>query len=258
MNKYYDFEQIEGLLSIVLFGSKARGEEDDFSDVDIFLLVEDIPQDRIEEIIDILKSKLLFDNIRISLYQISTYKQLLLEGSMFIWHLKLEGRIIYKKSNINLYNNLVPFTKFQYNLSLYKKLYINAKASLKANGMNEFDLSQLFFICRNVCLLTCFKLSYPTFGRISVYDKLLEIIGVLPLSRENYILLSRWRLSYTRAIDLNLNFPTGVNMLKILAEIDNLFTLSREIIESGGQNVGKITKHEDILEKIEKRQNFSI
>ena len=89
MNKNNDFEEIEDLLSIVLFGSKAREDEDDFSDVDIFLLVEDIPQERITEILNKVKTRLLFNNIGISLYTISTYKQLLLEGSMFLWHLKL-------------------------------------------------------------------------------------------------------------------------------------------------------------------------
>jgi len=253
VNKRDDFEEIKGLLSIVLFGSKARKDEDDFSDVDIFLLVDDVPQVRITEIINLIKTKLPFNNIGISLYTISTYRQLLLEGSMFLWHLKLEGRILYTKSDLNLYNGLEPFTNFKKNYLIYENLFISAKSSLQKNGLNEYDLSQLFFICRNICLLTCFKLSNPTFGRISVFDNLVGRIGSTPLSRDNYIYLSKWRLNYTRAVGFQLDFPTEVKLLEILNEIEALFTVCKEALEIGGQNDREITRNEEVLRRIENR-----
>ncbi|PFS93955.1 nucleotidyltransferase domain-containing protein [Bacillus cereus] len=246
MIKKDDFEEIEDLLSIVLFGSKAREEEDDFSDVDIFLLVEDVPQARIVEIINITKAKLPFRNIGISLYTISTYKKLIFEGSMFLWHLKLEGKIIYKKSTLNLYNGLSPFNNFKKNYIIYESLLKKSELSFQENGINEYDLSQLFFICRNLCLLTCFKVSSPTFGRISVYDKLIDIIGFKPLSREHYIYLSQWRLNYTRAVGFQLEFPTEEKIVKILKEINDLFIVCKEIIENGERNDEKLIRNKTV------------
>jgi len=252
------FEIIEDLLSIVLFGSKAREDEDDFSDVDIFLLVEDIPQDRISEIIDIIKTRLPYNNIGISLYTLSSYKQLLREGSIFIWHLKLEGLIIYNKTNMDLFNKLAPFNKFNENYLLYKKLFINTKSSLQENGINEYDLSHLFFLCRNICLLTCFKLKNPTFGRMSVYEKLVEMVGFLPLSQENYIFLSKWRLNFTRASCFKLDFPTESKMLKILNDIEDLLSICKEIIENGVKFNEKIKEFEDVPKKFKRKQSYSI
>lgn len=247
------FEEIEDLLGIVLFGSKARKEADDFSDVDIFILVDDVSQDRIVEIINITKSNLPFSNIGISLYTISTYNKLINEGSMFLWHLKLEGKIIYKKSTLNLYNGLVTFTNFKRNYVIYENLLEKTEISLRENGINEYDLSQLFFICRNLCLLTCFKASTPTFGRISVYDKLTDIIGFKPLSREHYIYLSKWRLNYTRAVGFRLEFPSEAKILKILKEINDLFSVCNEIIENGEINNEELTRNKEVSWRIENR-----
>ncbi|AIU83887.1 nucleotidyltransferase domain-containing protein [Bacillus velezensis] len=228
------FSGITDLLSIILFGSKAREEEDQFSDVDIFLLVEDVCQKKMQDIITVVEKELPFENIGISIYKKSIYNKMLQEGSIFLWHLKLEGKIIYKKSNINLYRDLKPFKKFDDNLNIYKNIYENTKNSLKKNGVNIFDLSQLFFVCRNLCLLTCFKLDKPTFGRTSVYFKLSEYIGLLPLKVENYSFLSKCRLNYTRGTGLEFEYPDNKNLLVILKQIESLLKVCEEIIKNGG------------------------
>ncbi|TKI82196.1 nucleotidyltransferase domain-containing protein [Bacillus mycoides] len=231
-----DFRGISDLLSVVLFGSTAREDGDEYSDVDIFLLVEDVTQSRIEEIIDMIKSKLGYKSIGISLYRRSIYNQLLLEGSMFLWHLKLEGKIIYARESLILFKDLKPFTNYNKNLSTYEGLYTQTKKSLKLNGINAFDLSQLFFICRNVSLLACFKLGYPTFGRETVYSKLVKSIGFYPIDWDNYIYLSKWRLNYSRGIEYKINYPTEEELLNLLKQIDNLISICEEIIRRGGNH----------------------
>ncbi|MFK4292935.1 nucleotidyltransferase domain-containing protein [Bacillus sp. RC250] len=231
-----DFRGICDLLSVVLFGSTAREDGDEYSDVDIFLLVEDVTQSRIEEIIDTVKSELGYKNIGISLYRKSIYNKLLLEGSMFLWHLKLEGKIIYSRENLILFKDLKPFNNYNKNLSTYENLYIQTKKSLKINGINAFDLSQLFFICRNVSLLACFKLGYPTFGRETVYSKLVNCIGVYPIDWDNYIYLSKWRLNYSRGIESEINYPTEEELLNLLKQMDDLINICEEIIRLGGNH----------------------
>ncbi|XQY92502.1 nucleotidyltransferase domain-containing protein [Metabacillus sp. HB246100] len=230
-----ELSQIKDLLSVVLFGSTARDDGDEFSDVDIFLLVEDITQDRINVIVDKLQNILPYKDIGVSIYTNKIYNQMCLEGSMFIWHLKIEGKIIYSKKDLSLFNNLQPFKNFNKNFITYENLYKQVKNSLNLNGVNNFDLSQLFFICRNICLLTCFRLGHPTFGRLSVFSKLVDILGDSPLDWENYIYLSKWRLNYTRAVGYKIDFPTNVELNNILEQIDKLIILSRKIIEHGGE-----------------------
>ncbi|MGG0496407.1 nucleotidyltransferase domain-containing protein [Priestia megaterium] len=226
----HDFSKINGLLCVILFGSAARGDGDEYSDVDIFLLVDNIPQESIDQITETVKSKLGYPNIGVSLYRKDIYNKLLLDGSMFLWHLKLEGKFIYVKENVVLFEHLQPFTNFSKNLITYKNLYIQTTKSLKLNGINAFDLSQLFFICRNICLLTCFKLGYPTFGRLTVYSKLTECINVTPLDWSNYIYLSEWRLNYTRGAGRKVKYPTEDELLKLLEQIDALMNICKRII----------------------------
>jgi predicted nucleotidyltransferase len=229
-----NFNEIEELLCVMLFGSIARNDGDEHSDVDIFLLVDDIKQERINEIINYVKNKLSYENIGISIYKKSLYKELCLEGSMFFWHLKLEGKIIYIKNKFDLFSDLRSFTSFNKNLGTYERLYLQAKDSLIVNGSNIFDLSQLFFICRNLCLLTCFKLGEPTFGRISVFLKLVDLIKCFPLDYKTYNYLSKCRLIYTRGIGHKIQYPSEKEMKIILKQIDDLIKICRDIIEHGG------------------------
>lgn len=245
-----DISELKNLLSIVLFGSEARGDSDEYSDVDIFLLVEDIAQNEINEVVDKIKSKLHYRNIGISLYTRTIYNQLLSEGSMFLWHLKLEGKVIYLKENLNLFKDLQPFTKFNENLTTYENLYKQTTKSLRMNGVNYFDLSQLFFISRNIYLLSCFKLGHPTFGRFSVFSKFVECIGFSPLDWDNYKYLSKWRLNYTRGVGYEVIYPTDEELLNILEQIENLIIICRRIIEYGG-NHEEIRRNKKISKRIE-------
>ncbi|UOO43803.1 nucleotidyltransferase domain-containing protein (plasmid) [Priestia megaterium] len=234
-----NFSKINGLLSVILFGSAAREDSDEYSDVDIFLLVDNVSQERIDQITDKVKEKIGRPNIGISLYRKDIYNKLLLEGSMFLWHLKLEGKVIYIKEDLLLFEHLQPFANFNKNLSTYEKLYIKTIKSLDLNGINSFDLSQLFFICRNICLLTCFKLGHPTFGRLTAYSKLIELINVTPLDWSNYIYLSEWRLNYTRGNLKKTKYPTKEELFNLLNQIDTLMKICKRIIR-GDDNYEKI------------------
>lgn len=234
--KIVDFSYTTDIINVILFGSTAREDADEFSDVDIFLLVEDVSQERTEELIQFVKEKLEYDNIGFSLYRKSIFEKLMSEGSMFLWHLKTEGKYIYSRDNLDLFKDLKPFENFTKNLNIYTKLYSQTINSIKVNGSNAFDFSQLFFICRNICLLTCYRLGFPTFGRIEVYSKLVDYLNFTPIDWENYIYLSKWRLNYTRGVGLKINQPNPKKLLELFQQIEALVKICTEIIIQGENN----------------------
>ncbi|WP_166000809.1 nucleotidyltransferase domain-containing protein [Bacillus sp. Cs-700] len=231
--------EIDELINIILFGSKARKDNDLYSDADIFILVEDVSQIRKKQIIEIVEKAIDFDNVGISIYTKSLFDKLLQEGSMFLWHLKMEGKNIYcRDKEVDLFENLNEFTKYEVNLKTYINIFNKTKESLSRNGVNIFDLSQLFFVCRNLCLLTCFRKGTPTFGRITVYTNLSSVVSNMPLSLQNYKFLSKCRLNYTRAAGLDIPMPSEKYLSELLLELDRLIELCTEIIMEDEFNGG--------------------
>lgn len=220
------FKNISGLLAVTLFGSKARNDNDIYSDTDIFVLTENSAD--IEEISNSIK--LIIKEANVSLYTIEIFEKMLQDGAMFLWHLKIEGKQIYNKYEIDLFKGLKPFNKFKDNFDLYRELFIEAKKSIFTNKINGYDLSMLFFVCRNVSLLTCFKINKPNFGRYSAYQDVITYLEFSPLDWSNYLLLADWRLDYTRGINKDLEYPSIKKMNRILLEVENLLNCCKKII----------------------------
>lgn len=84
------------ILSIVLYGSRARRDPDKSSDFDVCIFTK-VRQDEkiiLENIADIV-SQLRSQKITPTCYTDSVVNSMLERGSLFLWHLKLEGVILY-------------------------------------------------------------------------------------------------------------------------------------------------------------------
>lgn len=231
-----NFQSIKGLQVVMIYGSVARNDEDSSSDLDVFALVNDILTEREqEEVVENIASKLKGDEINISLYTESIFKKMLKEGSLFLWHLKLEGIYIYNKYDLDIFFSLSNFNGYDKNLELYQKLFKRCKQSLVENNVNSYDLSMLFFICRNLSILTCFYLNEPSFGRYSSYQTLINKIRQEPLKYTDYVYLSKWRMDYTRGIEEELEYPDNTSLAKLVLSIESLFTLCETIIGKGNE-----------------------
>src|SRR5699024_2733499 len=225
------FEEVKELIAIMLFGSKARSDSDIYSDTDIFILIEDnLNQTRKQKIINTVKLAINLNDVNVSIYTSKIFRKMAEDGSMFLWHLKIEGKYLYKKNNIDIFNSLKDFNRYKKNYTLYNELFIDAKESILKNGINAYDLSMLFFVSRNVSLLTCFKLNNPKFGRYSVYQGVINHLNFEPLKWEYYTFLAEWRLDYTRGINKDLEYPSDNNMKEIFNGIESLLNLSKHIL----------------------------
>ena len=235
MNKIDDFQGIYGLDVVMLFGSTARKDDDYNSDIDIFVLVNDnLSELEKEHVINNVINLISKKNINVSLYTKEIFTKMLKDGSMFLWHLNLEGKYIFNRSEENIFKDLNEFRAYEKNFNLYQDLFNEVKTSLLNNSINSYDLSMLFFICRNLCLLTCFKLGTPNFGRYSAYKNLIVNIGYEPLNWDSYTYLSKWRIDYTRGIDEELQYPQWNELSILLSGVEELFRCSKNIICSEG------------------------
>jgi len=87
-----DIEECGDILAVVLFGSVARGDADLFSEKDVFVICDDLGNTE--------RFRRLKQRCRecfgegVSAYKRRDVREMVSAGSLFLWHLKLEGQIL--------------------------------------------------------------------------------------------------------------------------------------------------------------------
>lgn len=225
------FDDIDNsIIAVINYGSYARGDNDKYSDYDIFILVSQEKSFVKKKINERLKSELNGIQCDISIYNNENFKLMKSQGSLFLWHLKNEGKILYKKNNIDLFEGLKNFLKDKEDIILYKKLVDSAFLSLNRNGINYYDLRILSLVVRNTLILLCYKRNDMSFGRNAVFNKAKKIFGdKLPLTFEIYNELNEYRLIYSRLLGRR-KLPNKVHIKNLIKQIDAFLLFSMKII----------------------------
>jgi len=201
LNKPYKIKA-DNIIAIFLFGSVARDDYDEYSDVDIFILIEDC----LEE--DYLKYKMDFANQLcipidwISLYRKSTIDNMAKYGSYFLWHIKTEGIKLFEKDLYfsNTLNCLVRYTKVKNDIMEYEEICKDIKNSLAVDNLTlNYELNLISSIIRNTSIAMLFMNNSYVFGRVTPVKLCLEMLdGKLKFNLDDYIRLYKYRLFYSR------------------------------------------------------------
>ncbi len=214
----------QNILSIILYGSHARKDHDAASDYDICVFTRERTSEelKIEDIAEVVSS-LHSSNINLVTYPASAVSAMLSHGSLFLWHLKLEGKVLYGEQYFtNKLRKLARFKTHYDDIKYHDELFNDLKKAWNVLSIvNELDLSLLFTIVRNTCMVLAHKQGRPTFGRLSSYHAAKEALPSLPLTIEMYTYLSQWKILYERQCDNTLKLPTADAFRKILTETDN-------------------------------------
>lgn len=218
-NKPYTVEEYEGYIeAICLFGSRARGDNDSLSDIDIFVLIEDCSEDLYVSIKKSLEMQLGIPSNWISLYRKDTINLMHDKGSYFLWHLKKEGIILYSRKFIieQLLETLPKYKSIDEDLADYSVICKDIKESIQyGNSTAHFELSVLASLVRNTCIALSYKHGELVFGRIEPVQTAMKIIGAnFPFTIKEYKELYKFRIVYTRG-DKNIMLQdTSENLIK--------------------------------------------
>lgn len=193
---------LDNVIAIYLYGSVARKQNDDNSDYDVLLCIEDCSDEKYFELKNIIEKAYKDTKYEFSLYQLSTIKLLYNKGSYFLWHLKMEAIPLFEK-NSELSDLLKTLPKYSNTLEDFKEYYDilqDIKLSMsEGDYLEEYELSILATIARNTCIGLCYLLNNMDFGRITPVIKCKEIFGSkIPFSVEDYINLYNFRINYNR------------------------------------------------------------
>lgn len=144
---------------IYTFGSVCRGEIDQFSDVDMLVILNEI---------DSLSN---FDPEKFSIYNEKKIKNYWSLGNPFAWHLFLESSLVYSHDKNDFIKSLgspKPYKSGIQDMIKFKNIFNECLIELKNDNRTYlFELSTIFLCIRNFA--TCYSLhrKSPNFSRHS-------------------------------------------------------------------------------------------
>ena len=221
------------ILSIILYGSRARRDHDKFSDLDICILTkkrqtEAIGPEEIEEVIAPFQPT----KITATCYPDSAVDSMVEHGSLFLWHLKLDGEVLYGEDYFaSKIKRLKKFENHQDEIIYHSELFQDLKRAWERLGIiNELDLSLLFTVTRNTCMVLSHYAGKPSFGRISCFSSAMQLFPKLPMIIDDYLYLSSWKIIYERGLNSQQSIPNLKEYENIMLNVENLLKYATETI----------------------------
>lgn len=151
----------------LLYGSRARGEADSLSDTDVLIVC---------------------DHLDTADYSWSEIDKLGEYGSLFLWHLHLEARVLDADEPgrarwENATSGLPPYSRVASDLEAFRTVLDDVLCSLNQSDADpEFEGGVLARTIRHAAILACFLVGEPNFSRYGAVARAMEIFD-LPTPR---------------------------------------------------------------------------
>jgi predicted nucleotidyltransferase len=221
------------ILSIILYGSRARKDHDKSSDLDICILTkepqaEEIRHEDIEKVAAQLQAK----RITPTCYPDSVVDSMLEYGSLFLWHMKIEGEVLYGEDYFtSKIKRLKIFDKHQDEIRYHSEIFHDLRKAWEILGIiNELDLSLLFTISRNTCMVLSHYAGKPEFGRVSCFSSVKQLFPNFPMILDDYLYLSSWKIIYERGLQSQQSLPNLKKYKGLITNIEKLLKYATETI----------------------------
>jgi predicted nucleotidyltransferase len=196
----------EPVQAILLFGSRARGDADCGSDTDFAVFADVGSTERLAQVKEGLCSDLRDTTVNVSVYSGQTAEIMAREGSLFLWHLKLEGRPIFRRDAWidHLLAGVAPYqgTKALRDIGTFERVLEDVAESIASTEQTIlFEAATLFSVLRSIGMIVTALVERPCFGRLEPVTRLTRIMrSDFPLDQQEVQRLLAAKLIYSRKI----------------------------------------------------------
>ncbi len=156
-----------------LYGSAARGDADELSDVDVLVVAE--PAERPD-----VSSLKIPSTASLSRYTWPEIDSMIEYGSLFLHHVKREGRPLLEEDPPRLrrlLDQLPAYARANQELDSFRQVVADVEASAKMDHSPQFEFAVLGTAARHAAILGCYFLGTPEFGRRKPFRVLLPQLG---------------------------------------------------------------------------------
>jgi hypothetical protein len=162
--------------SLWLYGSHARGDIDDLSDLDILLI--GTPPSSWRSFVPFTESQL-----SVSGYSWQEIRHMLNYGSLFLHHVRLEGRPIAAwgpRSHLfsEELRRLKPYEKWQTDLKAFRLTLQDVVEAVAEGSATSYEMSVTATVARHAAILGCYLLGKPAFGRMSAFATIAGLLNI--------------------------------------------------------------------------------
>ena len=165
---------------IWLYGSTARGDTDRVSDIDVLVAGEFEEQ-------AIVRVPYPREQLSIVRYDWHELEHMVAYGSLFLHHIKLEGRPLVSNPNSRLralLERLPSYERADRELASFVTVLDDVECSLSGDHSPAFELSVIATALRHACILGCYAIDRPTFGRETAFRIFLGQQGLVDLAAQ--------------------------------------------------------------------------
>lgn len=222
------------VVSIYLYGSISTGRSNEYSDVDVLVIYnKKIKYTQKKEIERKIKRKFPHKDLDISYYSLRQIINMANEGSLLIWHLKLEGTLLEGEKIDSLVDDISEFKYYKENYFTYRRLFLDVKSRIINDNYSLFDINLMAVLFRNLLILTSNRFGNKKFDKCEVFDDCLGRIIQLNDLCQDYKELVKIRGYYKTGKNypnVNINAIQYLKALeKVINKVGKLFNMRTDL-----------------------------
>jgi hypothetical protein len=159
-----------------LFGSHARGDSDELSDVDVLIAGSGDPS---------LELDVAPDKISTITFSWKELEHMASYGSLFLHHVRREGRALGQSPRLDALLSMLPeYQRAAVEVTCFDRVLVDVRRAMERDHSPTFELGVLGTTLRHACILGCYLRGDPAYGRCLPFTKYAAAIGMSHLGEE--------------------------------------------------------------------------